>query len=103
MDIGSIVGRVVATVLSVLGMGSSVTASIDFPSLPIVLGGTLGAVLVTFPIESLLGLDGIVKDGFLVGDGPSHPRFSNETRQGRARNRRVEIGIPNRGTAPPQT
>ena len=38
----------------------------------------------------------------LIGYGPSHPRFSNETRQGRARNRRVEIVILNRGTAPPQ-
>ena len=64
MDIGSIIGLVVASVLIVLGMGSYVTAFIDFPSMLIVLGGTLGAILVFFPLENLLGLGGIVKHVF---------------------------------------
>jgi chemotaxis protein MotA len=64
MDIGSIIGLAVATVLIVLGMGSYVTAFIDFPSMLIVLGGTLGAILVFFPLENLLGLGGIVKHVF---------------------------------------
>jgi chemotaxis protein MotA len=66
MDIGSIIGLVVATVLIILGMGSYVTAFIDFPSMLIVLGGTLGAILVFFPIEHLLGLGGIVKNVFFA-------------------------------------
>ncbi len=36
----------------------------------------------------------------LVGYGPSRPRFSNVSRLGRERNRRVEIVILNRGGTP---
>jgi chemotaxis protein MotA len=66
MDIGTIIGLIVATVLIVLGMGSYATAFVDFPSMLIVLGGTLGAVLVFFPLDNLLGLGSIIKHVFLV-------------------------------------
>lgn len=36
----------------------------------------------------------------LTGYGPSRPRFANESRRGRERNRRVEIIIINRGESP---
>ena len=71
MDIGTIIGLVVASVLIVLGMGSYVTAFIDFPSMLIVLGGTLGSILVFFPIENLLGLGGIVKNVFFARSQPT--------------------------------
>ncbi len=66
MDIGSVIGLVVASALIILGMGSYVTAFVDFPSMLIVLGGTMGAILVFFPLESLLGLGGIVKNVFFT-------------------------------------
>lgn len=66
MDIGSIIGLVVAMALIVMGMGSFVTAFIDFPSMLIVLGGTLGATLVFFPLENLLGLGGVMKNVFFA-------------------------------------
>jgi len=66
MDIGSVIGLVLASVLMVLGMGSYVTAFVDFPSMLIVLGGTFGATLVFFPLDSLLGLGGIVKHVFFA-------------------------------------
>ena len=52
MDIGSVIGLVVALVLIVSGMGAFVTAFIDLPSLLIVVGGTLGATMVFFPLEN---------------------------------------------------
>jgi chemotaxis protein MotA len=66
MDIGSIVGLVVALALIVLGMGSYVTAFIDLPSMLIVLGGTMGAILVFFPLENLLGLGGVIRKVFFT-------------------------------------
>ncbi len=66
MDIGSIIGLVLALTLMALGMGSFATAFIDFPSMLIVLGGTLGATLVFFPMENLLGLGGVIKHVFFA-------------------------------------
>jgi chemotaxis protein MotA len=66
MDIGSIIGLVLASVLIILGMGSYVTAFINFPSMLIVLGGTLGAILVFFPLENLLGMGGIIRQVFFA-------------------------------------
>jgi len=66
MDIGSVIGLVLALVLMIAGMGSFVTAFVDFPSLLIVVGGTLGATMVFFPLETLLGLGGIVKQVFFA-------------------------------------
>lgn len=66
MDISSIIGLVLASVLIVLGMGSFVTAFIDLPSMLIVLGGTLGATMVFFPLENLMGLGSVVKNVFFT-------------------------------------
>lgn len=66
MDIGSVIGIVLALGLIVFGMGSYVTAFIDLPSLMIVVGGTTGGILVFFPLESLLGIGGIIKNVFFT-------------------------------------
>ena len=66
MDIGTIIGLVLAFGLIVLGMGSFVSAFVDFPSMLIVLGGTLGAIFIFFPIENLMGFGGIVKNVFFA-------------------------------------
>lgn len=70
MDIGSIIGIVLALGLIVFGMGSYVTAFIDLPSLMIVVGGTLGAILVFFPMENLIGVGGVVKNVFFAKPQP---------------------------------
>ncbi|MDH5752271.1 MAG: MotA/TolQ/ExbB proton channel family protein [Deltaproteobacteria bacterium] len=64
MDIGSIVGLIIALALMLLGMGQYLSAFVDFPSLMIVVGGTLGATMVFFPLDNLLGMGGIIKKIF---------------------------------------
>lgn len=66
MDIGSLIGLILALTLIVLGMGSYATAFVDLPSLLIVLGGTLGATMVFFPLEHLLNLGSVVKHVFFA-------------------------------------
>ncbi len=58
MDIGTLIGIFLALGLILMGMGSFVTAFIDITSMFIVLGGTLGAILIFFPLENLMGLGG---------------------------------------------
>ena len=66
MDIASIIGPVMAFGLIVLGMGAFVGAFVDFPSLLIVVGGTVGVIFVFYPLESLMGLGGIIRNVFLT-------------------------------------
>lgn len=70
MDIGTLVGMFLALGLIVLGMGSFATAFIDLPSMLIVLGGTLGAVFIFFPMENLMGLGGVIKNVFFAKPQP---------------------------------
>ncbi len=51
-------------------------------------------------LERLIRLDVDEERLSLVGYGPSHPKFTNRSRLGRSRNRRVEIVIVNRARLP---
>lgn len=67
MDIATIVGIAVAfglIVWSIL-LGGSLSGFIDMPSVAVVFGGTLGALLVNFPLPKILGLAGVFKKTFL--------------------------------------
>ncbi|MBU2503287.1 motility protein A [bacterium] len=67
MDIATIVGIAVAFGLiawSIL-LGGSLSGFIDMPSVAVVLGGTLGALLINFPLPKILGLAGVFKKTFL--------------------------------------
>lgn len=66
MDIGSVIGIVLAMGLIIFGMGSFVTAFVDLPSLMIVVGGTTGGILVFFPMEQLMGVGGVIKNVFFT-------------------------------------
>ncbi len=66
MDIATIIGLVLALGLIIFAMGEFLTAFINIPSLLIVLGGTLGAIFVFFPMENVLGLGGIIRNVFLT-------------------------------------
>ncbi len=63
MDIGTLLGILCSSVLIwiALQMGGSVTMFIDAPSMFIVLGGTLGAILIHYPIPTLLRVGGIIR------------------------------------------
>ena len=61
MDISSVIGLILASILILAGMAESIAAFVNFPSLLIVIGGTLGATMVFFPLESMLKIGGVVK------------------------------------------
>jgi len=66
MDLATIVGLLVGGGLVVFGMGSSVGAFIDIPSLMIVAGGTIGAALISFPLKNMTGLTGVIQNAVFV-------------------------------------
>jgi chemotaxis protein MotA len=64
MDIASLVGLIVAVGLilgSILTGSAPITAFIDIPSVLVVLGGSTGAVLICFPLKSILSLPAVGK------------------------------------------
>ncbi|MCB1183748.1 motility protein A [bacterium] len=67
MDIATVVGIAVAfglIVWSIL-LGGSLSGFIDMPSVAVVVGGTIGALLINFPLPRILGLVGVFKKTFL--------------------------------------
>ncbi len=68
MDIASIVGLLLGASLLLTAIaiapGSSFAAFVDLPSAMVVLGGSICAVLICFPLKSFLSLFGVVKNIF---------------------------------------
>ena len=65
MDIATLIGLVAAFGLVMFAIGSGLPSFIDPPSMMIVLGGTLGIILVAYPLSSVIGLVGIVLKTFM--------------------------------------
>jgi chemotaxis protein MotA len=66
VDIATIVGLAVAfglIVWSIL-LGGSLSGFIDMPSVAVVVGGTMGALLINYPLPRIIGLAGIFKKAF---------------------------------------
>ncbi|MBI2567100.1 MAG: MotA/TolQ/ExbB proton channel family protein [Candidatus Schekmanbacteria bacterium] len=66
MDIATIIGIVAAfgLVLASIFMGGNPLAFLDIPSVLIVFGGTIGAVLINYPMGTVIGVIGVVKNAF---------------------------------------
>lgn len=66
MDIATLFGIFSAFGLVVLAiaLGGGITMFINFPSLMIVLGGTLGATMISYPIKDVMGAVSVVKNVF---------------------------------------
>ncbi|MGD8882746.1 MAG: motility protein A [Desulfobacterales bacterium] len=67
MDITTLVGILVAfglVIISIL-MGGDGTWFINYPSIMIVLGGTMGATLLSYPLSEVLGVFKVAKNVFL--------------------------------------
>lgn len=66
MDIATLIGIVVAFALVFMAMvlGGSVGIFIDIPSVLIVFGGTIGIVLMNFPLGQVTGVMAVVKNSF---------------------------------------
>ncbi len=60
MDISTPAGLGLGLVLILVAMGSSVPAFIDIPSMLIVVGGTIAATMVSYPLDQVLGISKIV-------------------------------------------
>ncbi len=67
MDITTLIGILIAgsLVVSAILMGGSGIWFLDYPSLMIVFGGTMGATLVAYPLSEVLSVVGIAKNAFL--------------------------------------
>jgi chemotaxis protein MotA len=67
VDIATVTGMLSAFGLVIFGitMGSPLTLFINAPSAMIVLGGTLGATLIAYPLREVFGIVGVVKNAFL--------------------------------------
>ena len=67
MDITTLIGIAVAfglVIISIL-MGGDGSWFINYPSVMIVLGGTMGATLLSFPLSEVLGVFKVAKNVFL--------------------------------------
>ncbi len=65
MDIATLIGIVVAFGLVFFAIGSGLPSFIDPPSMMIVIGGTVGVVLVGYPLAKVLGLFSIIIKTFM--------------------------------------
>ena len=67
MDLATLIGIVIAfaLVIASIMMGSGLGLFIDVPSAMIVVGGTLGATMIHYPLKDVLGVFRVVKNVFL--------------------------------------
>jgi len=75
VDIASLIGVVGAFVLILWAilMGGSITQFVDVPSVIMVIGGTVMAILANFPLPKVIGMIGVLKKAFLGKDvDPAH-------------------------------
>jgi chemotaxis protein MotA len=66
MDIATILGIISAfgLVIGSIAMGAGLGAFINIPSVAIVVGGTIGATLIAYPLNEVLGVMGVIKNAF---------------------------------------
>ena len=66
MDIATVIGIIAAfgLVIGAIMTSGSITFVIDIPSLLIVVGGTIGATLINYPLKELLGVLKVVNQAF---------------------------------------
>lgn len=68
MDLATIIGIVLAfgLVISAMMMGGSIMMFVSIPSALVVIGGTIGACLINYPLGHMLGVMGVVKNAFFT-------------------------------------
>jgi len=70
VDIATVVGIIAGVTLVLMAIISNIALFINFPSMLIVVGGTIGATLINFPLGDVLGVLRTVKNAFLHKDKP---------------------------------
>ena len=73
MDLSTILGIVSAFGLVIIAifMGGGISLFINVPSLMIVVGGTLGATMINYPLKDVLGAISVVKNAFFTRNSPA--------------------------------
>ncbi|MGL1861164.1 MAG: motility protein A [Pseudodesulfovibrio sp.] len=68
MDLGTVIGIVLSfgLVVAAILSGSSLIVFISVPSFLVVVGGTLGAALVNYPMGYIIGVVGVIKNTFFT-------------------------------------
>ena len=72
MDLGTVIGIILSMglVVSAILTGSSLMIFISVPSALIVIGGTLGAAMVNYPLGYIIGVVGVIKNTFFSSITP---------------------------------
>lgn len=72
MDLGTVIGIVLSMglVVSAILTGSSLMIFVSVPSALIVIGGTLGAAMVNYPLSYVIGVVGVIKNTFFSSITP---------------------------------
>jgi len=65
MDLASVIGIIAAYGLIIMAIGANLAVFISIPSALIVVGGTLGATMVNFPLSDVIGAVNVAKNVFL--------------------------------------
>lgn len=66
MDLATLIGLFLTIGLILMGIGSYITAFIDIPSMLIVVGGTIGTLLVWHPFDIVLGAGSVLRNAFFA-------------------------------------
>lgn len=66
MDLGTVIGVVLAFGIIIASIGSYLPSFIDTPSIGIVIGGTFATVLVAFPLGSALSIPKVMKNAIFA-------------------------------------
>ena len=79
MDIATIVGVVLGFGLMLISilMGGGLSWFINYPSLMIVVGGTIGVTLINFPLSTVLGVMTVLKNAIFTKETPSAEVIKN--------------------------
>ncbi len=70
MDIATVICIIAGVTLVLMAIISNIVLFINFPAMLIVVGGTIGATLMNFPLGDVLGVLKTVKNAFLHKDKP---------------------------------
>jgi chemotaxis protein MotA len=79
MDVATLVGIITAfsLVFTAITMGGSIALFINIPSIMIVVGGTLGATLINYPLPDILKVSKVVKNAFFMRVSTSKEMITN--------------------------
>jgi chemotaxis protein MotA len=79
MDVATLVGIITAfsLVFTAITMGGSIALFINIPSIMIVVGGTLGATLINYPLPDIFKVSKVVKNAFFMRVSTSKEMITN--------------------------